>query len=195
MRVLLLVAHPSPASFIHAAANAATVALRSSGHHVDVIDLYAIGYRAWMSAEERHAYHSDDPIADPTVAEHVALLGQADALVFCYPTWWSTLPAILKAWLERTMVPGVGFVFNANGKVRPGLTHVKQLIGISTYGSKWLYVKAINDNGRRTLQRTLRMSTGLTTRTAWLPFYAVDSSTPQQRRAFLDRITKRMAAL
>ena len=195
MRVMLLVAHPSPASLTHAAAAAATAALRSSGHHVDVIDLYAIGYRARMSAEERRAYHTDDPIVDPTVAEHVALLKRADALVFCYPTWWSTLPAILKAWLERTMVPGVGFVFNANGKVRPGLTHVKKLVGISTYGSKWWYVKAMNDNGRRTLQRTLHISTGFKTRTAWLPLYAVDTSTPAQRQAFLDRITKRMSAL
>ena len=43
-------------------------------------------------------------------------------LVFVYPTWWSGLPAILKGWLERVMVPGVGFVFDEQtGKVRPGL--------------------------------------------------------------------------
>ena len=33
------------------------------------------------------------------------------------------------------MVPGVGFVFDAKGKVRPGLTNVRRLVGISTYGS------------------------------------------------------------
>ena len=195
MRVLLLLAHPSPQSLTHAAANAATEALRSSGHHVDVIDLYAIGYRARMSPEERHAYHTDDPLVDPMVAEHVALLKQADALVFCYPTWWSTLPAILKAWFERTMVPGVGFVFNDNGKVRPGLRHVKQLVGISTYGSKWWYVKAMNDNGRRTIQRALHISTGFKTRTSWIPLYAVDTSTQAQREAFLAKVSKRMASL
>jgi putative NADPH-quinone reductase len=192
---MLLLAHPSTGSLTHAAAAAATTALRANGHHVDVIDLYAIGYQPVLSADERRVYHTDEPIVDPMVGEHVALLRQADALVFCYPTWWSSLPAILKAWLERTMVPGVGFVFNADGKVRPGLGHIKRIAGISTYGSKWWYVKAINDNGRRTLMRALRMSAGWRTRTAWVPLYAVDTSTPEQRQAFLDRVAKRMAAL
>ena len=53
--------------------------------------------------------------------------------MFVYPTWWSGLPAILKGWLERVMVPGVGFTFDSRtGKVKPGLTHVRRIVGIST---------------------------------------------------------------
>ena len=77
-----------------------------------MLDLYAVGFAAAMSPEERHAYHGDEPIIDPLVAEHAALVLRADALVFVYPTWWSGLPAILKGWLERVMVPGVGFRFD-----------------------------------------------------------------------------------
>jgi Flavodoxin-like fold len=29
--------------------------------------------------------------------------------VFVYPTWWMSMPAVMKAWLERVMVPGVAF--------------------------------------------------------------------------------------
>jgi NAD(P)H dehydrogenase (quinone) len=195
MQVLLVVAHPSSDSLTQAAANTAIAALRANGHHVDVLDLYAIGYRASLSAEERHAYHGDHPIVEPVVAEHVALLQQAEALVFCYPTWWSSLPAILKAWFERTMVPGVGFVFNDKGKVRPGLRQVRRIVGISTYGSKFTYVKVINDNGRRIVQRTLRSSCGRQARTSWVPLYAVDTTTPEQRADFLRRIEQRMAKL
>ena len=43
---------------------------------------------------------------------HAEIIKQAEALVFVYPTWWSTMPAILKGWLERVLVPGVGFVFD-----------------------------------------------------------------------------------
>ena len=58
--------------------------------------------------------------------------------MFVYPTWWSGLPAVLKGWLERVMVPGVGFTFDAqSGKVQPGLRHVRRIVGISTYGSPW----------------------------------------------------------
>ena len=195
MRALVVVAHPLDDSFTHAAASTATDALRRAGHHVDVIDLYAIGYRAAMSTEERNAYETDAPVLDPQVAEHVELLRRADTLVFVYPTWWSSMPAILKGWLERTMVPGVAFSFDATNRVRPGLTHVRRIVGISTYGSKRLYVRAINDNGRRTISRALRLSTGVRARLDWLALYGIDSCTPEDRERFLDRVSTRMGGL
>ncbi len=170
-------------------------ALRRSGHDVDVLDLEAIGFRAEMTIEEHRAYHGDRPVIDPLVAAHVAIVQRAEALVFVYPTWWSGLPAVLKGWLERVLVPGVGFLFDASGNVRPGLTHVRRLIGISTYGSPRRYVWLINDNGRRILMRAARLNTGLRTRRQWLALYSTDTSTPAQRRAFLDRVATRMARL
>jgi putative NADPH-quinone reductase len=195
MRALVVLAHPLTDSYCHALADAAAEAMRAAGHHVDVIDLYAIDYRAAMSADERLAYHSEQPVLDPQVAEHIALLQGAETLVVVYPTWWSSMPAILKGWLERTMVPGVGFVFDDRGRVRPGLTTCRRIIGISTYGSKRSYVRAINDNGRRTMCRALRLSTGVRTRCTWMGLYGVDSSSDQQRNEFIDRVRITMGAL
>ena len=74
-----------------------------------------------MTAEERDAYHGESPICDPLVERYADIVGRAGALVFVYPTWWSTLPAILKGWLERVMVPGVSFRFDERtGKVQAG---------------------------------------------------------------------------
>jgi NAD(P)H dehydrogenase (quinone) len=195
VNALVLIAHPCDDSFTHAAAQAAVAGLEASGHTVDVIDLYADGFRAHMSYEERIAYETDDPITDPQVADHAARLKRADALVFVYPTWWSGQPAILKGWLERVMVPGVGFVLNDRNKVVPGLRHVKRIVGISTYGSPRRYVWLINDNGRRVIARALRMSCGVFARTRWLALYSMDSATDADRREFLARITDRMARL
>ncbi len=195
MRTLVIVAHPNPESFTHAIAQAATAALAHAGHEVDVLDLCADGFRAAMSAEERHAYHGDDPVLDPQVRAHIAAVQRAEALVFVYPTWWSSLPAVLKGWLERVMVPGVGFVFDDQGRVRPGLTNVRRIIGISSYGSPRAYVKVVNDNGRRTITRALRVSTGLRTRAKWLPFYAIDTSTAAERMRFLTKVEHAMRSL
>lgn len=195
MRVLVVLAHPNPASFNHAVAERAVSTLRASGHHVILHDLYAEGFAAVMSAAEREAYHGDSPVLDPLVAEHIADLRDCEALVFVYPTWWSSLPAILKGWFERVMVPGVGFVFDDQHKVRPGITNVRRLVGISTYGSPRWYVKLVNDNGRRTIMRSLRLSTGWRTRARWLALYATDASSPADRDAFLTRVERRMEAL
>lgn len=195
MQVVIVLAHPHADSFGHALAARAAAGARAAGHSVEVLDLYALGVAAAMSPAEHAAYHGETPLLDPLLIEHAALVKAADALVFVYPTWWSSVPAILKGWLERVMVPGVAFVFNAKGKVRPGLTNVRRIIGISTYGSPRLYVKFVNDNGRRTLTRALRLNTGFRTRRAWLGLYAIDTATPAQREAFLQRVERTLQAL
>ena len=195
MQVLVVLAHPNEDSLNHAVATRACAALRSCGHEVRLLDLYALGFRATMSPEEREAYHSDRPILDELVVEHAALLSSAEALVFIYPTWWSSLPAILKGWIERVFVPGVGFRFNSAGKVRPGIPHVRHVVGISTYGSPWPYVKFVNDNGRRTILRTVRLNAGWRTRTKWFALYRVDTSTAAEREAFMAKVERGMRSL
>jgi NAD(P)H dehydrogenase (quinone) len=195
VHALVVIAHPCDDSFTHVAAHTAIDALSAAGHTVDVIDLYADGFRAAMSYEERLAYETDDPIKDPQVAEHATMIKRAQVLVFVYPTWWSGQPAVLKGWLERVLVPGVGFHLDERNKVVPGLRHVRRIVGISTYGSPRRYVRLMNDNGRRVIARALRMSCGWFARTHWLALYSMDTATDTDRRAFLQRITDRMAEL
>jgi putative NADPH-quinone reductase len=196
MRVLVIHAHPDSESFSHAILAATLDGLARAGHDATVIDLYALDYPGGLSRDEWRAYETNSPVLDPLVAEHVALVRAADALVFVYPTWWSSVPAILKSWLERTMVMGLAFTLDERTRrIQPGLGHLRHLVGISTYGSPRWYVKLINDNGRRTITRTLRLSTGGKARTTWLPLYTLDGRTPDSRRAFLDRVRRSMEKL
>src|SRR3954468_3963517 len=188
MQVALLVAHPDPDSFTHAIAATAVAALQRGGHDVTLLDLYEEEFRPAMTLDERLAYHGDRPILDPMVERHARIIQEAEALVFVYPTWWSTMPAILKGWLERVMVPGVGFVFDDKQRVRPGLTNVRRLVGISTYGAPRWDVSAIHDNGRRTLMRALRLNRGRVARRTWLGLYDIDKSTAESRTAFLRKV-------
>ena len=135
MDVLVVCAHPQSDSFTHAIVGAVERGLATADHHATVLDLYALGFGAAMSAEEHRAYHGDQPVLDPMVAEHAALVQRAQTLVFVYPTWWNQPPAILRGWMERVLVPGVAFTFDAKGKVQPGMSHVRRIIGISTYGA------------------------------------------------------------
>lgn len=196
MHAAVVLAHPRPGSFADELARRAAAGLRAAGHRVTLLDLTATGFRAAMSAEERAAYHSDRPILDLLVQEHADLVRSVDALVFVYPTWWSGLPAILKGWLERVMVPGVGFRFDdRSGKVRPGLSNVAHLIGISTYGSPRWYVRLVNDNGRRTILRALRLACGRRTSRRWFGLYGIDTATDDERAEFAARIERELSEL
>lgn len=194
--VLLVHAHPCEDSFHRAVVVAAVRGLEAGGHQVTVLDLYGLDFRAAMTVEEHRAYHAEQPILDPMVAEHARLVQEATTMVFIYPTWWGSLPAIMKGWFERVMVPGVGFRLDERtGKVRPALQQVRHLVGVSTYGSPWTLVKLATDGGRRIVTRALRMSCGWTARPRWVGLYSIDTAGSVERAAFLDRVEHTMASL
>ncbi|MFT4864969.1 MAG: NAD(P)H dehydrogenase (quinone) [Ilumatobacter sp.] len=196
MHAAVILAHPRPDSYAHALAQRAVDGLQIAGHSVDLVDLYAEGFQAAMTEAEREAYHGEEPILDPLVQASADLVRRVDALIFVYPTWWSGLPAILKGWIDRVMVPGVGFTFDGRtGKARPSLTNVRHLIGVSTYGSPKSLVRIINDNGRRTIMRALRLSCGFRVQTRWHGLYAIDTSTIEQRAEFAARVERSMTEL
>lgn len=186
MRIVVVHAHPNPSSFNRAVFDTAVGALER--HEVQAFDLYADGFQPAMTAAERHAYHGDTPLLDPLAARYAAAVDTAEALVFVYPTWWSGMPAIMKGWLEKVMVPGIAFGFDAAGKVEPRLQHVSRIAGVTTYGSSRLQVALGADGGRRTIKRALRVSTGIRTRATWLGLYGMDRSTSGQREAFLAKV-------
>ncbi len=197
MNIVVVLGHPSADSYCAAIFERIIRALEARpAHSVTAIRLADEKFVTAMSSAERVAYETVNPLICAETKRHAEILQQAEALIFVYPTWWSGLPAQLKGWLERVFVLGVAFRFNKNGKIRPNLNNVRHIIGVSTYGSPWRYVKLINDNGRRTLTRAIRMSTGLRTRTMWRGIYALDTCTQKQREKFVtdtvQKIVKRL---
>ena len=195
MNVVVVLGHPSANSYCTAIFQAVSEALKKQ-HQVSAIRLADENFVTAMSSAERRAYETEQPLISDETKRYAELLQNAEALIFVYPTWWSGLPAQLKGWFERVFVLGVAFRFNANNKIRPNLQNVRHIIGVSTYGSPWRYVKLVNDNGRRTLTRAIRASTGMRTRTMWCGLYALDTCTAADREKFItdttDKIVRRL---
>jgi putative NADPH-quinone reductase len=195
MRVLVIHSHPVTDSFSGALRDSAIEGARAAGHDVRVLDLGVMSFNPVMSAEELRGYKAVTPVANEDLTVHIDAVRWADVLVFVYPTWWSTLPAQLKGWLERVMRPGVAFVFDEDNKVRPGLRQVRRIVGITTYGSKWPYVKLMKDSGRRTLLRALKLNTSWRTRSKWIALYGIDGASEEKRTHFLAEVRRSMEKL
>lgn len=193
--VVVVLCHPNPDGFGAASARVAVDALHAVGHRVTVLDLYEEGFDPVMSREELHAYQARTPDTSGPLRRHIDAVTTADALVFVYPTWWSGLPAVLKGWLERVMVPTVSFTFDDGNKVRPALRNIRRVVVVSTYGSPRRYVAVVNDNGRRVLSRAFRMTCGMRTRVASVRLFSMDTQDDAGRRRHLRRIDRRMRSL
>jgi putative NADPH-quinone reductase len=195
MRVHLVTAHPLPDSY-HAAVRAAVLAgLRQAGHAVDHLDLYAENFQPALSTAERRDYY-DLAVNQEPVADYVRRLQQAEALVLCFPTWWYSMPAIVKGYLDRVMVPGVAFHMpQGSGDIRPGLTNLRKLGVVTTAGSPWWLVRLVmGEPNRAMLMRGLRRLMAPRTQGIYLTHYDMDHSTPASRARFLRRVQRRFAS-
>jgi len=186
VRVLLITAHPVETSFNAALRDRIVAALRPR-HEVDLLDLYSEGFDPVMSRAERLGYHD---LATNTrgLEGQIGRLRGADALELCFPAWSFGPPAILKGWLDRVMVPGVGFHLQPDGRVRGGLTHLRKLAGVVTYGQTRWRATLMGDYPRKIVRRYLRRNIGLSKPAPFLAHYAMNVSTPTTRSRFLAQV-------
>jgi putative NADPH-quinone reductase len=195
MRALVVHAHPVAESFNRSLNQLVCATLQQCGHEVRNLDLYAENFEPVMKADERLAYHQPGTNVE-AVRNHLRHLAWCTGLIFVYPTWWYSQPAILKGWLDRVFVPHVTFAMPiGNTPVQPLLQHIGCIGGISTYGAPWLWTRWVGDPGRRIIMRGVRALIHPRARTFWLAHYKMDSSTPATRAAFVSQVESRLRTL
>jgi 1,4-dihydroxy-2-naphthoate polyprenyltransferase len=105
VKVLIIVGHPRPGSFCSSIADAYAGALAESGEHmVYRADLAQVNFDPHL----RFPSPLMQPL-EPGLLELKNTLISADHVVFVFPTWWGTMPAILKGFLDRVLLPGEAF--------------------------------------------------------------------------------------
>jgi NAD(P)H dehydrogenase (quinone) len=189
VRVLVIAAFDDADSFSDTLLQRALASLDAAAHEVRSLQLGHGRFGEFMTAAEHAAYQTDTPILSDDVRISAADLSWAQALVFIYPTGWAGMPAVLKGWLERVMVPGVAFVLDErSGKVRANLGYVTRIVGITHTSLRRQQFWLTGDGGRRTLLRALRMICSRWTRSKWIAIYSIGGATAAEREAFLRRV-------
>ncbi len=110
--------------------------LGSRGHETIRTDLAAAGFDAFMTAAERDAYHTDEPLITPEAASAAEQVRAATGLIVAYPIVHGTCPPRVKSWQERVFVLGVGFEFTPKGTITGALDHLRRacVVGIGSDG-------------------------------------------------------------
>ncbi|MFQ3620858.1 MAG: NAD(P)H-dependent oxidoreductase [Spirochaetales bacterium] len=127
MHLLLVLAHPNRPSLNHFLADQIRTTLQKQGHVVELLDLYPLGFDPVLKREELLRKGS----FDPSVVQFAEKLSKIDGLIFIHPDWWGLPPALLKGWVDRVLLPGVGYAYEENGRVVPLLTHVRASVVVT----------------------------------------------------------------
>ena len=156
---LLVTCHPLADSLCHHLADRVKQGfegpdLGENGIEIEHLDLYAAGFKAPLTADERRSYFEGDFDATALGAE-IAALQRAEILILVFPTWWFGMPALLKGWFDRVWGPGVAFEHPAEpgGRITPRLTGLRHCLVVTTLGSPWWFDRLIL---RRPLRRILK---------------------------------------
>ncbi len=104
MNVLIILGHPRTKSFSEALANAYKVGALNAGMNVKQINISEMKFEPNVLTISPKNQHFEEDI---NTAQN--LITWADHIVFVYPTWWGTMPALLKAFLDRVLTPGFAF--------------------------------------------------------------------------------------
>ncbi|HHK4245101.1 TPA: NAD(P)H-dependent oxidoreductase [Pseudomonas aeruginosa] len=186
MNVLIVHAHPEPASFTSALFQAAAEHFQSLGAAVEISDLYAMKFDPVASegdfieranadylvyALEQRYGAKNETLRDDIQGE-INKLKRCDLLVLCFPVYWYSMPAILKGWIDRVFVSGVFYggrrIFDLGGM------RGKRALVCATLGGRerMFSAEGIHDDLRDLFRPLLKGTLGYTGFEVLDPFFA-----------------------
>ncbi|OGT46099.1 MAG: hypothetical protein A3E83_08695 [Gammaproteobacteria bacterium RIFCSPHIGHO2_12_FULL_41_20] len=202
MRVLIVYAHLEPHSFNHALKEQAINVLQAARHEVRVSDLYAQSFNpvaTWHDFEraaviqprqygvmQREAYLHHH-VAEDIIAEQEKL-SWCDLVIFQFPLWWFSAPAILKGWFDRVLM--AGYAYDKEKWFATGLlTSRRAILSVTTQSPKSAY-DASNMHGDikqilYPVHHTLRF-VGIMPLSPFLAYGVMNMDTQERRQCLMD---------
>lgn len=188
--VLVIQGHPRTDSLCTALAAAYVDGAREAG--IEVTQLILSGLDFDPNVREPSPAQQD---LEPDLVYAKKLVERADHLVFIYPTWWGTMPALLKGFLDRLLVPGWAFRFHSDHKHWDQLLTGRTAELITTMDTPpWVHRLINRRPGHNAMRRATLGFCGIRT-TAETVFGPVALSDEQQRAGWLQETAGRGRAL
>ncbi|MGC4232248.1 MAG: NAD(P)H-dependent oxidoreductase [Niabella sp.] len=103
-KILIINGHPDKESFCAALAVAYKKGAQSSGAEVKEIIVADLQFNPNL----QFGYRKRTEL-EPDLLEAREMIKWANHLVWIYPVWWATFPAILKGFIDRVFLPGFAF--------------------------------------------------------------------------------------
>uniref|UniRef100_A0A3P8UG67 Ribosyldihydronicotinamide dehydrogenase [quinone] n=1 Tax=Amphiprion percula TaxID=161767 RepID=A0A3P8UG67_AMPPE len=202
-KVLIVYAHQSPCSFSAGAKDAAVEVLKAKGCEVTVSDLYDMKFKATATAEdiigevknaEHFRYAQETKLAweegrlSSDITEEQRKVTEADLIIFQFPMYWFSVPAIMKGWIDRVLTPG--FAYSQEKRYSQGMFKDKKAMLSFTTGSHEPMFSANGIHGDINvslwpLQNGILHYCGFQVLAPQI-FWAPSSQTPEARKSMLD---------
>ncbi|HMQ04631.1 MAG TPA: NAD(P)H-dependent oxidoreductase [Pyrinomonadaceae bacterium] len=134
-KILIINGHPDKESYCHALAEAYKKGALASGAEVKEIVLADLQFDPIL-----HFGYRKRTELEPDLIEAWEKIKWAEHLVWVYPVWWGSVPALLKGFIDRVFLPGFGFKKRENSLLWDPLLKGRSARIISTLDQPvWFY--------------------------------------------------------
>lgn len=143
MKTLLIIGHSKENSLSHFLAKSYQEGLKAQ--EIRTIDLATLNFDPLLREQK---------VLEEDLILSQELISWSEHIIFFFPIWWSSYPAVLKGFIDRVFLPGFAFSYT-QGKVFPEkLLTGKSASLVITSDSPTFYRKYIlNDPAVRSLKR------------------------------------------
>ena len=202
MNIFIVYCHPEPKSLNGTLKNLAVKTLKENGHQIKISDLYGMKFKATLDRddflqmenpkrlmpviEQLNASKTNSFATD--IKDEMKKIEWADLIIFQFPIWYETMPALLKAWFERVLAHG--FAHNIlEGKVNDQgfLKGKKAMLSFTAGSEKESFYNDISSEDKTKLlppvTKALRF-TGLKVIDSFAVFNAMPLSEDDAEKAF-----------
>ena len=183
-RIVIIQGHPDkdPGRYCRALADAYAEGAKAAGHSVTRVDLADLHFPLLGSQDE--FMHGAVPKALEPARKAIS---EARHVVLVFPLWLGTMPALVKAFLEQVMRPGVAFSYREKGLpemlMKGRSARIVVTMGMPAVFYRWWYLS----HGVRGLERNILRFVGMKpVRTTLIGM--VESLSDAKRRKWLDRM-------
>ncbi|MFW6025917.1 MAG: NAD(P)H-dependent oxidoreductase [Candidatus Woesearchaeota archaeon] len=104
---------------------------------IEILNLYEMDYDPILKDKEH--YTCNNNYVSKVTERIQGKIKKANNLIFIYPIWWKSMPAILKGFFDRTILSGFAFKY-IDGKPVGLLDDKKAFVFMTTGGDKSYYL-------------------------------------------------------
>jgi putative NADPH-quinone reductase len=183
--ILIIDGHPDKESFSFQLAESYRKGAEATGATCTVIHLADISFDPIL-----HSGYKKRTELEPDLLNIQQAITKADHLVFVYPVWWATYPALLKGFVDRVFIPAFAFKYRDNSMFWDKLLKGKSARLIITMDApKWYYALVYKSPGTNAMKKGVLEFCGIKP-VRVTTFSPVKSSDENTRKRWINQVVK-----
>jgi len=180
--VTIVLAHPWHGSFNKAILDTIVAAYEKVNKAYKVLDLHKDNFNPVFTEKELSVYNQGKAL-DPLIISYQEALRESDEMIFIFPIWWGTMPAILKGFFDKVLL--YNFAFSYENGWTPLLKINKTTVITTSEGDTGIFETSIE----KTFIPLMLSSVGIDNAT-WLNNDKTHSGSDEKRQEFLEKVKR-----